>query len=90
MSLPHIWPISARDTHEPNRASTPLELLFDLVYVIAISAAAQGLYKDLLAHEYAGFITFTVAFLFYGMPGLALLGLVPATTLMTCRIGYRS
>ncbi|AWT49916.1 low temperature requirement protein A [Psychrobacter sp. YP14] len=62
MSLPHIWPISARDTHEPNRASTPLELLFDLVYVIAISAAAQGLYKDLLAHEYAGFITFTVAF----------------------------
>ncbi|SUD92286.1 low temperature requirement protein A [Psychrobacter phenylpyruvicus] len=62
MNLPSIQPISARDSHEPNRTASTLELLFDLVYVIAISAAAQGLYKDLVAHEYIGFITFTVAF----------------------------
>jgi low temperature requirement protein LtrA len=33
-----------RDTKEAHRASTPLELLFDLVSVIAIAAAAAGLH----------------------------------------------
>ena len=34
-----IKPIRARDTNEPNRPSTTLELLFNLVYVIAVAAA---------------------------------------------------
>ncbi len=32
-----------RDRHEPHRAATPLELMFDLASVIAIAAAAHGL-----------------------------------------------
>ncbi len=35
--------MTPRDMHEPHRAATPLELLFDLVPVIAIAATAAGL-----------------------------------------------
>ncbi len=38
MSLSHrMAPMTGRDPHEPNRASTPLELLFDLTFVVAFS-----------------------------------------------------
>lgn len=60
--LPAIKPIYIRDPNEPHRASTTLELLFDLVYVIAVSAAAHGFYRRLSEHDLTGFITFTVAF----------------------------
>ena len=40
-----------RDRDEPNRASTPLELLFDLCFVVAVAAAASGLHHDLAAGE---------------------------------------
>ena len=33
--------MTARSPHEPHRASTPLELLFDLVFVVAIAQAAE-------------------------------------------------
>jgi low temperature requirement protein LtrA len=36
-------PMLRRDTAERHRASTPLELLFDLTFVVAVSQAAQGL-----------------------------------------------
>ena len=36
--------MGARSPHEPHRASTPLELLFDLVFVVAIAQAAGGLH----------------------------------------------
>lgn len=62
MSLLHIPPIRERDTSEPNRVSTTLELLFDLVYVIAVSAAAGGFYERLRELDLSGFLTFTVAF----------------------------
>jgi low temperature requirement protein LtrA len=35
--------MSGRDPSEPNRASTPLELLFDLAFVVAFGQAADGL-----------------------------------------------
>lgn len=54
--------ICARDPHEPNRTSTTLELFFDLVYVIAVSAAAKGFYNQLSELDITGFITFTLAF----------------------------
>ncbi|MGM8898308.1 MULTISPECIES: low temperature requirement protein A [unclassified Psychrobacter] len=57
-----IKPIQARDTNEPNRPSTTLELLFDLVYVIAVAAAANGFYNRLGEHDFSGFLTFIVAF----------------------------
>ncbi|WP_114800590.1 low temperature requirement protein A [Moraxella canis] len=58
----YIPPIRARDTQEPHRVSTTLELLFDLVYVIAVSAAASGFYERLRVMEFSGFLTFTLAF----------------------------
>lgn len=44
MSLKAIRPLAPRDPSEPHRASTTLELLFDLVSVIAIAAVTAGLH----------------------------------------------
>ena len=43
---------------EPNRPLTTLELLFGLVYVIAVAAAAHGFYSRLSEHDLSGFLTF--------------------------------
>jgi low temperature requirement protein LtrA len=43
----HI-PMTGRDPEEPYRASTPLELLFDLCFVVAVSQAAGALHHDLV------------------------------------------
>jgi low temperature requirement protein LtrA len=37
-----------RDRDEPHRASTPLELLFDLCFVVAVAQAAGALHHDLV------------------------------------------
>jgi low temperature requirement protein LtrA len=37
-------PMTARDPHEEHRASSPLELLFDLTFVVAIASAAAELH----------------------------------------------
>ena len=42
--------MSGRDPHERGRASTPLELLFDLAFVIAFGTAADQL-AEFLAHD---------------------------------------
>ncbi|MEI8614841.1 low temperature requirement protein A [Shewanella sp. PP-He15 brown] len=56
-------PMVPRDTHEPHRASTPLELLFDLVSVIAIAAAAAGLHHAIAeAHVVDGLLKFSGTF----------------------------
>ncbi|WP_201583884.1 low temperature requirement protein A [Psychrobacter jeotgali] len=62
IGMPTIKPIHARDPNEPNRPSTTLELLFDLVYVIAVAAAASGFHQRLSEHDFSGFLTFIVAF----------------------------
>ena len=55
--------MAPRDPHEPHRASTPLELLFDLVTVIAIASAAAGLHHALGAnHAIEGVFKFVGAF----------------------------
>ncbi|MDZ7938718.1 MAG: low temperature requirement protein A [Rhodoferax sp.] len=55
--------MSPRDPHESHRASTPLELLFDLVTVIAIASAAAGLHHALAAdHATEGVFKFVGAF----------------------------
>ena len=38
----------ARDPHEATRASTPLELFFDLTFVVAIAQAASSLHHGLV------------------------------------------
>lgn len=58
-----IRPMRPRDPAEAHRAATPLELLFDLVTVIAIAAAAEGLHHAIgEAHAGQGVIRFALAF----------------------------
>ncbi len=53
--------MSGRDPHEENRAATPLELLFDLTFVIAVGVAAAQLAHALAAgHVGAGLISFGI------------------------------
>ena len=59
----------ARDPHEPYRAATQLELLFDLVVVIAIATSAHGLTHELSeGHFFMGIIKFLLAFFILWWP----------------------
>ena len=52
-----------RDSNEAHRASTPLELLFDLVSVIAIATAAAGLHHAIAeAHFAVGVVKYVFSF----------------------------
>jgi len=46
-------PMTARSTAEPHRASTPLELFFDLCFVVAVAQAAALLHHD-VAEDHVG------------------------------------
>jgi len=55
--------VQRRDVNEAHRAATPLELLFDLVSVIAIASAAAGLHHAIAeAHFAEGIIKFVCSF----------------------------
>ncbi len=45
--------MTSRDTDEPHRVATPLELLFDLVFVVAVSQASQNLHH-LISDDHVG------------------------------------
>ncbi len=45
-------PVTPRDSHEQGRAATPLELLFDLVFVVAIASNAGELHHGLAVGHY--------------------------------------
>ena len=47
-----VLPMRPRDIDEEHRASTPLELLFDLCFVVAVSQAADQLHDALLAGHF--------------------------------------
>jgi low temperature requirement protein LtrA len=47
-----LLPMVARDTNEQHRASTPLELLFDLCFVVAVSQAARELNDSLVKNHF--------------------------------------
>jgi low temperature requirement protein LtrA len=53
-------PMVARSTDEEHRAATPLELLFDLCFVVAVAQAAEHLHHDLseghLGHGVASYL----------------------------------
>jgi low temperature requirement protein LtrA len=54
--------MSGRDPHEPHRVATPLELLFDLTFVIAFGvAAAQFAHALAVGHVEDGLISFVFA-----------------------------
>lgn len=46
-------PFGPRNPHEAHRVATPLELFFDLVTVIAVAAAAQGLHHGIAENHTA-------------------------------------
>ena len=65
----HIRPFIVRSAKEEHRAATQLELLFDLVFVIAIAAAAHGLRHAITSgHVEAGIIQFAMAFFMVWWP----------------------
>ncbi|HOB65923.1 low temperature requirement protein A [Ottowia sp.] len=57
--------VRGRDIHEAHRAATPLELLLDLSFVVAIALAASQLHHGVMAHHtglaLAGFVAAFVA-----------------------------
>jgi low temperature requirement protein LtrA len=59
------WPVPmrGRDPNEPHRAATPLELLFDLCFVVAVAQAATALHHDLAEGEFAhGILAYLIVF----------------------------
>ncbi|MDQ1550645.1 MAG: hypothetical protein QOD50_67, partial [Actinomycetota bacterium] len=55
--------MSPRDSDEPHRASSPLELLFDLTFVVAVAQVADELAKTIQSgHALQGIIPFVMVF----------------------------
>ncbi len=55
--------MTARSPHEAHRTATPLELLFDLVFVVAIAQAASGLHHAIAEdHAMAGLVGYLMVF----------------------------
>lgn len=56
-------PVTARSPHEVHRVATPLELFFDLVFVVAIAQAASGLHHAIAdGHALDGLIGYLIVF----------------------------
>jgi low temperature requirement protein LtrA len=54
--------MSGRDPDEAHRASTPLELFFDLCFVVAVAAAAETLHHDLAQGLLSGLAGYAMVF----------------------------
>ena len=46
-----LKPLAPRNPHEPHRAATSLELLFDLIFVVAIATAGQQLHHSIIENH---------------------------------------
>jgi len=56
-------PMTGRDPNEAHRTATPLELLFDLCFVVAVAQAAGALHHDLAEGEIAhGVVSYLIIF----------------------------
>ncbi len=60
--VPWSVPMGPRDTEEPHRVATPLELFFDLVFVVAIASAAASLHHGLAEGHLDAVVYFCVVF----------------------------
>lgn len=66
-----IKKLLARDTAEAHRVATPLELLFDLSFVVAVAQAAASLHHAVSEnHAGAGVLAFCMAFFALWLPWL--------------------
>lgn len=55
--------MNGRDIHESHRVATPLELLFDLVFVVAVAAVGSKFHHALTEHHIgAGIFNFGFGF----------------------------
>jgi low temperature requirement protein LtrA len=55
--------MTARSPHEPHRSATPLELFFDLVFVVAIAQASNGLHHAIAeGHALEGLAGYLMVF----------------------------
>lgn len=62
-SFPIIRTMVPRDQHEPHRAATPLELLFDLCFVVAVAQAVAQLHHFFVdAHFADGVVRYIMVF----------------------------
>jgi low temperature requirement protein LtrA len=58
-----LMPMTPRDVDEAHRASTPLELLFDLCFVVAVAQAGSRLSTELgLSHFQTGIVGYLLVF----------------------------
>ncbi len=58
-----IHPLLPRDPNEPHRTASPLELMFDLVFVVAVSVSAVALHEvELEGHVGAGVTSYLMLF----------------------------
>jgi len=61
-AIPWHRPMSGRDPDEDHRASTPLELFFDLCFVVAVAAVAATLHHDLAHGHLSGLVGYSMVF----------------------------
>ena len=60
---PWYVPMTARDTGEPHRTATPLELLFDLCFVVAVAQAAAKLHHHVADNDLShGILSYLLVF----------------------------
>ncbi|MHC6176419.1 low temperature requirement protein A [Glutamicibacter endophyticus] len=63
LSRMRLTPMRSRDPHEPARSASPLELFFDLVFVIAVGTAAAQLHHALSdGHVFSGIFSYLMVF----------------------------
>ncbi len=60
-----INPVKARDINEPHRAATPLELFYDLVYVVAIAFLAKELHHSVTGWHHVSQSVIMYMFIFW-------------------------
>lgn len=63
LHIPFVRRVAARDPDETHRVSTPLELFFDLVFVVAIAAAGTQLHHALSEGHAESTLNFIMTFL---------------------------
>lgn len=62
-AVPWRQPLTGRDPAEEHRAATPLELFFDLCFVVAVAAAAAAFHHELAAdHLGSGLLDYLMVF----------------------------
>ena len=61
VAVPFRRPFSVRDPHEPGRAATPLELFFDLIFVVAIASNVVQLHHGITEGHLDAVVGYTLA-----------------------------